>query len=70
MNNMGIYSFCFTTVTQYQIGKSFCYTLKEQGQIGHLHPSNLVNMKHTQFLVGLFDRAHKNPITESIIFKR
>jgi len=59
MANMDIYYFCFTTVTQYQIGKSFCYTSKEQGQIGHLHLSNLINMKHTQFLIGLFERAHK-----------
>jgi len=70
MANMGIYCFSFTTVTQDQIGKCFCYTSKEEGQIGHLHPSNLINMKHMQILVGLFDKAHKNPLAESISFKQ
>jgi len=60
MAKMGIYFFCFTTVTQDQIGKSVCCTSKKQGQIGHLPPSNLINMKRMQF---------KNPITESISFK-
>jgi len=27
-------------------------------------------MKRMQFLIELFDRAHKNPTTESISFKR
>jgi len=35
---IGIYSFCFTTVTQSQIGQIFCYTSRKQSQIGHLSP--------------------------------
>jgi len=31
MAKMGIYSFCFTTDTQDQIGKYICYTSKKHG---------------------------------------
>jgi len=51
---MGIYSFSFATFTQDQIGKSFCYTSRKQGQMGNLAPSNLINMKRMQFLIGMF----------------
>jgi len=46
------------------------FLLHVKKQVGHSPPSNLINMKRMQFLIGLFDRAHKSPITESISFKR
>jgi len=61
---VGIYSFCFKAVVQDQI------VVKTARSNRPFTPSNLTNMKRIQFLIGLFDRAHKSPITENISFKR
>ena len=63
---MGRYSFCFTTVTEGQIGQILSLHVKKERPNWPFTPlHNSKNTKLMQILIGLLERAHENPGTES-----